>query len=277
MHIYIIISFILVILLYLWMICPNLGRTSAMDKYNHALFAHRGLYHEQLMIPENSIPAYKKAIKAGLAIEIDIHITKDKQVVVFHDNDLMRICNSPLVIEESTYQQLKEHRLSGTTEQIPLLSDVLALVGGQVPLLIELKLPSHSTQLCQIAARILDQYTGAYLIQSFNPLGIRWFQKNRPQILRGQLSSRLTKDKDPAPFIFRFFVEHLLSNFYCRPDFVSYKYSDTHHLGLFIIRHLFHAPVAVWTLDEASDFTKAREQFHMVIFEKLPMKFINIL
>lgn len=265
----IIIALVLLCLLYLWMICPNLKRISEMDKYLHTVIAHRGLHNMALAIPENSMLAYKQALKAGLAIEIDVHLTKDHKLVVFHDDDLQRVCNSPIVVEASTYAQLSAHNLNGTDQKIPLLSDVLSLVNGKVPLLIELKLPSKDTSLCPRIARILDDYKGDYLIQSFNTLGVHWFKKHRSHVLRGQLASRLTADPSGPPIVARFMAEHLLTNFYCRPDFISYKYADRRNFSLYLMTHLFHVPVAVWTLRKEEEFHQAQDHFHMVIFEKL--------
>lgn len=267
------------ILLYLWMICPNLSRKSELEPYSHSIIAHRGLHNSQLDIPENSLLAYQKALDAHLAIEIDVHLTQDGQLVVFHDNDLLRVCGSPLVVEESTYQQLQQYGLNQTAERIPLLSQVLELVAGQVPLLIELKLPGRDMRLCPKIAAILDDYSGKYLIQSFNTLGVRWFKKYRPGVLRGQLASRLTKDNDGPHIVFRFCAEYLLSNCLCRPDFISYKFHDRKNCSLYLIQHLFHTPIAVWTLRKEADFYQARKHFHMVIFEGLNLydDFINIL
>ena len=82
---------------------------------------------------------------------------------------------------------------------MPLFSDVLRYVNGRVPLLIELKLPDSNMKLCPAAWDILKDYKGPYMVQSFNSLGIRWFHKHAPQVLRGQLSSALNHDLDRIP------------------------------------------------------------------------------
>ncbi len=104
-------------------------------------WAHRGLHDIKKGIPENSIPAFQAAIEAGYGIELDVHLTKDGKLVVFHDDDFRRICGEKGKVEETDYARMRTYRLSRTGEKIPLLSEVLRLVDGKVPLLIEVKLP----------------------------------------------------------------------------------------------------------------------------------------
>ena len=230
-------------------------------------YAHRGLHDTENLIPENSMSAFKEAVKHKLAIELDIHLTRDKKVVVFHDELLKRMCQVPGTIEDSTYEELQKLRLLHTDERIPLFTEVLDYIAGRVPLLIELKLPSGDMSLCFFAAALLRDYKGPYMVQSFNSLGIRWFRKNEPSVLRGQLSNALTKDKNSAPYIVRFCVQHLLTNVLCRPDFISYKLKDTKNLSVFLTDKLLGTPTAVWTLRSKSDCIKAIQKFDMYIFE----------
>ncbi len=106
---------------------------------------------------------------------------------------------------------------------MPLFSDVLRYVNGRVPLLIELKLPDSNMKLCPAAWDILKDYKGPYMVQSFNSLGIRWFHKHAPQVLRGQLSSALTRTNPKILFWCAFVYSFLLTNLICRPDFISYN------------------------------------------------------
>ena len=87
-------------------------------------------------------------------------------------------------------------------EHIPLFRDVLALVNDQVPLLVELKIPERNMQICQKAYEMLRSYHGAFLLESFNSEGLYWFRKNAPEVLRGQLSSRLTKEKSDVSWFY---------------------------------------------------------------------------
>ena len=114
----------------------------------------------------------------------------------------------------------------------------------------------------------LETYNGAYLIQSFNCLGLFWFRRHAPHVLRGQLSSNLTKTEPNIPFIACFVVEHLLSNLLTRPDFISYKLKDEKKISLFLHKYLFATPIAVWTLHTKEEISYAKAKYSIAIFEK---------
>lgn len=254
--------------LYLYMICPNLSRRHQLLRYRHHEFAHRGYFSNQKLIPENSMPAFREAVKHGYGIELDVHLTKDHRVVVFHDDTLTRMCRSDHTIEEMTYDELQAYRLLNTPEKIPLLSDVLFYVNGRVPILLEIKMPAAGTDICRYTYELLKQYKGPYLVQSFNTLAVRWFSINAPHVFRGQLSSNLMKKEYQKVMFFAFLVRFLLTNWYCKPDFISYKLKDADNLSLFLMKHLYKVPVAVWTLRTKKAYETGKTNFDMVIFEK---------
>jgi len=150
------------------------------------IIAHRGI-HNNKTIYENTLESFKPAIKQKLIIELDIRLTKDKQIIVFHDNNTKRITKQNKIVEENTYQELNNQDII----HIPLLSEVLKLVDGKVPLLIEIKPSNQAGELETILMKILKTYKGQYAIQSFSPKVLYWFKRNYPNILRGQLSSFL--------------------------------------------------------------------------------------
>lgn len=256
------------IIIYLFAIVPRLSKRRDMEAWKQTMFAHRGYHNAEKGIPENSMAAFRAAIARGYGIELDVHLTKDGQVVVFHDDTLERVCGCAGVIDDMTLAELRTCRLSGTSEQIPLFKDVLELVDGQVPLLIELKLPVHSYVLCEKVYTLLRNYSGAYLIQSFNSLGLRWFKLHAPDVLRGQLSSRLTKDNLKQSWATRFMIEYLLSNLIGRPDFISYKLADLPNISVSILKSVFHTPTAVWTLRTREALQKGVSGYDIQIFEK---------
>lgn len=263
-----ILTIILFIALYFFFICPRLSKRDKMICFRHVLFAHRGYHCLEHNIPENSIPAFNAAIKNGYGIELDIHLTKDGTLVVFHDNTLERMCGCPGTIEEMTWEQLRHCHLHNSNEGIPLFTDVLSLVNGQVPLLIELKIPTKSLAVCQAAAMALKNYHGPFMVQSFNTMGIRWFKLHYPEILRGQLSSNLLKSSSPEPAIFKWLVKHLLVNCLGRPDFISYKLADLPSPGVSILRRIFHTTTAVWTLRTTEALKQGLLKYEIQIFEK---------
>ena len=116
--------------------------------------------------------------------------------------------------------------------------------------------------------KTMEDYKGTFLVQSFNSLVLQWMRKNQKQILRGQLSSDLVKSEKTPHYFFRFCVKYLLSNCICRPDFISYKMEDSKNLSLWMQKHIFHVPIAAWTLHGEEMLQRAKSRFDMYIFEK---------
>lgn len=262
-----IIVLILFIGLYLFCLYPESSRRDQMRAYDGTMFAHRGYHCIEKGIPENSLPAFRAALKKGYGIELDVHLTRDHQVVVFHDDSLKRMCGIGSRPEKMTAAELKKCFLLGTKERIPTLKEVLKLVNGQVPLLIELKLPGRSMELCEQTCRLLNNYHGPYLVQSFNTLGLRWFFKNAPHVLRGQLASNLTKSDRKPHWLFRFLSKHLMLNFWGRPDFISYKLADLPTFNTSVVRKFYNTPFAVWTLKDKASLQEGIKNYNMQIFE----------
>lgn len=260
--------FIFCPVLYFYLILPEFGRKDQIKPFLKRDYAHRGLHDKAKGIPENTMPAFQAAIAQNLAIELDVHLTRDNKVVVFHDDDLKRLCGQKGSPERLTYAELQKYGILGTDEKMPLLSDVLELVDGKVPLLIELKLPGKDTRLCSYTWNLLKDYSGPYMVQSFNSLGVRWFRKHQPQVLRGQLSSNLTKTDKKNPYIARFLAKHLLTNVTTRPDFITYCIDDADNLSLWMHQHLFHTPTGAWTIRSLKQYQKAKKSFSFYIFEK---------
>ena len=171
--------------------------------------AHRGIYDNK-KISENSIEAFKKAIKKNEMIELDIHLTKDEKIVVFHDDTLDRMTNKKGNVYDYTLEELTSIKLkSGFT--IPSLEEVLKLVDGKVPLLIELKIDFKNYKLEKELIKLLDNYNGVFAIQSFRPGTIIYFRVFRPKYIRGLLISKMSNLKYKS-------FKHL---FVCKPDFIN--------------------------------------------------------
>lgn len=256
------------LIVYMFLIAPHLGRRERLHPFVGVQWAHRGLHSAQEGIPENSMAAFRAAVREGYGIELDVHLSRDKKIVVFHDDTFDRVCAKNGNVEETDYRVMKTYSLLDTKEKIPLLRDVLAYVNGRVPLLIEVKLPTADTKICEYLERELKEYKGKYMIQSFNCFVLRWMKKYRSDVLRGQLSENLTKTGKKPHYVFRFLVKHLLTNAFCRPDFISYKMSDTANVSLWLNQHLFRAPIAVWTLRSEWEIGRAKRRFQMYIFER---------
>lgn len=243
------------------------GRVSSGSQSLWAIdYAHRGLYKKDQSIPENSMSAFSEAVAAGYGIELDLNITSDSQIVVFHDDQMLRACGVDKAVEECTFEELQTYRLFGTEEKIPLLTEVLSLIGGRVPLIIELKVSRRYKELSALSAEILDGYSGAYCIESFDPRIVHWFFKNRPNTVRGQLAAGL-KRYSLTPFYQGFAMSSLLTNISARPHFVAYRHEDCHRkMGLRYFKMLGGKLVA-WTVRETDDIIRCRRFFDAIIFE----------
>ena len=112
-------------------------------------FAHRGLHSEDQSVPENSLEAFERAAAAGYGMELDVQLSRDGQVVVFHDDTLDRACGVAARVDELDYDELSKLSLFGTQARIPLFSEVLALIRGRTPLIVELKTGAHNDELCE--------------------------------------------------------------------------------------------------------------------------------
>lgn len=231
-------------------------------------FAHRGLHAKDKSVPENSLSAFRLAVESGYGIELDIRFTKDKQLVVFHDDTLLRMCGVDQRVDAFTYNELQEFRLLDSDEQIPLFSEVLSLVAGRIPLLVELKTGPENTLLCQHAYDMLRTYQGQYCIESFHPMIVRWFKKNAPQVLRGQLSAPMQAFDGTLSGITAFLLSRLLTNVLARPHFIAYHKGKA-PLSVSLCQTL-GAMRAVWTLRDTDYTGNPADLFKtndMIIFE----------
>ena len=230
-------------------------------------YAHRGLHGNG--IPENSMAAFRAALEAGYGVELDIHLLKDGSLAVFHDGTLDRCTGKSGTPEELTAADLKDYPLEGTEETIPLFSQVLELFAGRAPIIVELKpVGGNHAALCQAACHMLDGYNGVYCLESFDPRCIHWWKKNRPELIRGQLSEDFVHNpKSPLPLVLKFLLTHQLENFLIRPDYVAYKFADRKTPSVFLARKLLGAQGVTWTITKPEDLDTARKEGWIPIFE----------
>lgn len=139
--------------------------------------AHRGITSK--LAPENSITAFKNAVENRVAIELDVHLTRDKKLVVFHDYTLLRMCKKLRLIEVTKYKKLAKSKLQKTTENMPLLAEVLHMVKGKVPIFIELKTLFNCKKLCNYLTELLDEYRGQVVVFGFNSKAIKYIKAKR--------------------------------------------------------------------------------------------------
>ena len=187
-------------------------------------YAHRGLHSRDKSIPENSLSAFRQAAQEGYGIELDVQLSKDGKVVVFHDDTLDRVCGVHARVDELTWEELRSLRLCGTEERIPLFSDVLRSIGGAEALIVELKNGPRNRELCKKTSALLNGYRGNVCIESFNPLIVAWFRLHAPYLVRGQLATSLSDyTRDGLPAAAAFVLHNTLLNFLSRPQFIAYR------------------------------------------------------
>lgn len=259
---------VLLILLYLYLIEParNDGR---MERFLYRPYAHRGLHDLSEGRPENSLAAFAAAADAGYGMELDVQITKDGKLVVFHDDTLTRMCGVEGYVKDRTLAELTSLTLAGTQERIPTFDEVLRLVDGRTPLIVEIKGLSGDMEVCRLVREALKGYRGDYVIESFNPYYVRWWRKNAPEVIRGQLSANLVKRgaQDPVDWLQKWAVTHLLTNFATRPDFIAYGWQDAWKLSYRFCRDLFKANTVLWTVKDEETYRNLKDSCGAVIFE----------
>ena len=183
-------------------------------------FAHRGLHSRDKSVPENSLKAFELASAAGYGMELDVQLTKDGQVVVFHDDDLKRVCGVDGRVDDYTFSELQKFPLCGTEERIPLFSDVLHTVRGRGAIICELKNGPRNRELCRKTYDLLAAYPGEVCVESFNPFIVAWFRFHAPELLRGQLA---TDEYEGRGALQGFLLRNCLLNFIARPQFIAYN------------------------------------------------------
>lgn len=226
--------------------------------------AHRGLHTKD--IPENSLSAFENALKNNYAIELDVQFTKDKEVVVFHDENLKRMTNDTRNIEDVNYDELKNLRLDNTNEIIPTLEEVLELVDSKVAILIEIKDCKDYIELSEKTYEILKGYEGNYAIQSFNPFILEWYKNNASEVIRGQLSGTFTEGSESLNSFEKFVLKNMLLNFKSKPNYIGYDLEGIPKSKLESLRKK-GVPIIVWTVKNKEDMEKAYKYSDNITFE----------
>jgi glycerophosphoryl diester phosphodiesterase len=266
--IWIVIGIVLIFLAAL-IFCIAPGKMSPEAKKTAKIFyglncAHRGLHSEDQKIPENSLPAFAAARQGKYGVELDVQLSKDNQVVVFHDDDLLRVCGVDARVNSKTFYELSELKLLDTEDKIPLLTEVLEVL-GDTPVIVELKSAgSMNTKLCEETLKILRERGIHWCIESFDPRVGAWFRKNAPDVLRGQLSCPPTKFSGISK-IQSILLGNLLTNFMSRPHFIAF--SNTRRPLTVKLCHTMKPMKIIWTVLPTADIEECERENDAVIFE----------
>lgn len=223
--------------------------------------AHRGLHGPGA--PENTLPAFEAARDAGYPIELDLHVLRDGEVVVFHDEQLRRATGVTGSIQDETRDSIGRHRLFGTLETIPTFAQLLACVAGRVPLMIEIK-GRHAKRARHVMAQ-LARYQGEVAVQAFDPFTVAWFREHAPELVRGQLAGPI--EGGPQNAFERFATRRLLGAIVSRPHFINYELRGLPDPFIKTVSLAIDLPVLCWTVHNEAEKRKAEALGLNYVFE----------
>lgn len=265
----------LLLLLYLLLMLPFGAARRMRNASVHSsvtsparLFAHRGLHDTAAEPPvaENSMTAFRRAIEAGYGIELDVRLSSDGVLVVFHDDTLTRVTGEEGRVDSRTAAELAALSLSGTTDGIPTLQEVLDEVRGRVPLLVEIKEDGMDHSVTEQTLQTLTYYPGEFLIESFNPFSLAMVKKRAPHVRRGLLCDHFTA----TPTLRRpryHLLQLMLFNRLASPDFLALSVEHRRYLP-FRLSALCRVPRYLWTVQRDEDVDALRrEGYDGLIFE----------
>lgn len=231
--------------------------------------------------PENSMRAFRAAASHGFGSELDVHLTKDGVLAVFHDDNLLRMTGYDGKIEEMTWEELSALRLLGTSCRIPLLEEVLSLYtsdhavsgnrGRHLPLIIELKCEGNVRALCLRVMEMIDRYPELnYCIESFDPRAVLWFRFHRPDVIRGQLTENFMRSKSAVRqwgHVMTFGMWCDVPGLLSRPDFIACKYRDRRNVFL-RLRYRLGAKQVNWVIRDPEEMKTVDREGGLSIFER---------
>lgn len=244
--------------------------------------AHRG-YHNGNDVIENSKTAFELAIKKGYNIEIDIQLTKDDKIIVYHDDNFERLHNVNKKVRESTLYHIEKLSYEKSDDKIMTLEEFLSFVDKRAGLLIELKSQDKKTDelLCKKTVELLKNYQGKYVIQSFNPKILSYFKKNYPLIPRGQLcgvfnlkyEAKKMKGKGfkkiVSTYLINWCYNNKFTNIIGRPHFLSHDHNKINFMA--DVCHLL-MPMLVYTIRNEIEYDKIYNDVDNIIFENLDLR-----
>jgi len=258
MEILIILSFFCLFILYYYFPSRRIKKTD-LGLYH---YAHRGLYNHGTDIPENSMMAFRKAKHLGYGCELDLQCTKDGKVVVFHDDNLLRMTGFDGILESLNYSDIKDLKLNQTEERIPLFKDVLDLELKE--LIIEIKSTKARSKIILAVLKELKSYRGKFSICSFDPLILLELKRQAPMIVRG-LIMEYTESSNKISFYKRWVLNYALLNRFIRPDYISMNYKDIN--VVYRLFRLLGGRTLVWTVNDIKIESDLKEDVEGIIFE----------
>ena len=221
---------------------------------------HRGLHNAEYI--ENGMLAFNNALSKHMAIELDIHLTKDNELVVIHDSTLKRVTGKEGIVEDLTLKEIKENYKLLNGETIPSLSEVLSLINEEIPIVIELKV--FRKNYVPLAKRLKEElkervkYKGNYLLISFDPRAL--FQFNKEGYVRQLLVT--SEPKFRYVYHFRHFFEGV--------D-LDYKLFEDKRVRRYCKKHFSN----VWTIENKEKFDEFVPLSECITFQHIDVDYIK--
>ena len=261
-----IIGFLLAAAGYLWCVSPRLPRRDLSPLLGLS-YAHRGLFDPGAGVPENSLPAFRLAREAGYGVELDVQLSRDGVLMVFHDDSLARLCGCNGAVADYTAQALGAMPLMGTAHTLPTLEAALETL-GDTPLIVEIKPGPRVQEAARLTARRMAAYPGPWCLESFHPMALWALRKYAPQAIRGQLAFGGKMGGRPHR-LRNTCQKYLLHLGLSRPDFLAYQLgTEGRNLSWRLHRFLFHTPLTAWTVKTPQAGEDARAKgYTLQIFE----------
>jgi glycerophosphoryl diester phosphodiesterase len=230
--------------------------------------AHRGLHTAAAGIVENTPSSFAAAMAGNYAIECDLQLTRDGEAVVFHDDTLDRLTTERGPVKSRSLAELQNVAFQAGHDRMPSLGELLTLVNGKVPLVIELK--SHwdgDDRLTLCALRTLESYDGPYAVMSFDPDIVEQLATHAPDVTRGITADRGTDPYyDILPAARREELQRFAHLPHTRPHFASFDFHDLPFAPVKAFRDAGH-PVITWTIRTAAEARKALLHSDQITFE----------
>ena len=260
------IAVIVLFVVYLFFVLPAGADEEKFAPFQGLMAAHRGLYEKDQSVPENSLEAFKRAAEYGCGVELDVQLSKDGEVVVFHDDTVDRMTTEKGRVDSFTLEELQAMPLMGTEHRMPLFTDVMAVLDGKSPTIVELKSTPNYKELCENTLVLLRMFKGPYCVESFDPRIVRWFYKNAPDLTRGQLTEAFSYWRKAGLPLWRCVMMHTLCvNFLTHPQFIAF--GRGHRPLCMLLGRKLGAKTVFWTERPDSDHRTLAKRYDCRIFE----------
>ncbi len=226
-----------------------------------SFFAHRG-YYDNVTVPENSLPAFQKALDNNLNIELDIQILKDNTIIVFHDLNLKRMTGLNKKVKNCTLEEINSLYLINTKEKIPLLTEVLSLIQNKVLILIDIKNEPLLFKLEKQLLNIIKSYKNNVFISSFNPISVHYLKQKDKNLKCGLIIYNF--------FLIKKIINTTLDLFTKKLNFLSCNKEGIKYIN-------FTHPLFIWTLKNKKEYLyyKNKAKFFIVNYEQYILSSYN--